>query len=61
MLPPMGFILRGIDRDLWRRFKAYCALRGTSMRVVILDLVRRVVDGEIDLDKRKSDKTKDKK
>lgn len=58
MVPPIGFILRDIDRELWQRFKAYCALRGQSMRAVLLDLITRVVNGEIDLDKPKQRKDK---
>ena len=58
MLGLIAFILRDIDRELWQRFKAFCAIRGQSMRAVLLDLITRVVNGEIDLDKPKQRKDK---
>jgi hypothetical protein len=60
VLPPITFLLREVDRETWRQFKAACALRGLSLRQAILTLVSRVVAGEIDLDPA-TPKKKDKK
>ncbi len=35
-----SYILRGIDADLWRAFKAKAAMRGKSLKTIIEDWIR---------------------
>jgi hypothetical protein len=37
------FILRNVDPELWRRFKAAAALDGRTMREILIDFVERFV------------------
>jgi len=36
--------VRGIPTELWREFKAMCALQGKSMNAVLVKLVQQAVD-----------------
>lgn len=41
----MNYLLRDVDVDLWRRVKAKAAMRGESIRDVIVRLLTKFADG----------------
>lgn len=40
----MNYLLRDIDRDLWRKVKAKAAMRGESIRDVIVRLLTKFAE-----------------
>lgn len=38
------YLLRDVPENLWRKFKALAALRGTSARKLLIELIRKEVD-----------------
>ncbi len=58
MFVAITFLLREVNGDTWRQFKAKCALNRITLRDAVIALVERVVSGDIDLTQPKQ---KDKK
>ena len=41
----MNYLLRNIPEDLWRRAKAAAALKGVTVRELLLSCLRELADG----------------
>ncbi|MBT3634116.1 MAG: hypothetical protein HN641_12645 [Candidatus Marinimicrobia bacterium] len=44
------YMIRGIDPELWKRFKSTCALNGVSIKKVLLTAVKDYSDRSVDRD-----------
>ena len=42
------YMIRGIDPELWKRFKSTCALNGVSIKKVLLTAVQEYSNNSVD-------------
>ena len=44
---PVSLNIRNIPLGLRRKFKSWCAMRGLKMETFTVDIIRKLVDGEL--------------